>query len=66
VFADRGGAGQAEAGGLAARLRAGRRRVDLSYGERGPVKGAMRAADRSGATIEWCRVTVTFEAGRIG
>ena len=35
---------------LAARLRAAGVRVDLSYGDRG-IKGAMRAADRSGASI---------------
>ncbi|BBU23186.1 histidine--tRNA ligase [Mycobacterium xenopi] len=35
---------------LAAQLRAGGLRVDLAYGDRG-LKGAMRAADRSGARI---------------
>ena len=35
---------------LAARLRAAGVRVDLAYGDRG-MKGAMRAADRSGASI---------------
>jgi histidyl-tRNA synthetase len=40
-------------------------RVDLSYGDRG-VKGAMRAADRSGASIALVAGDRDIEAGTIG
>ena len=50
---------------LAARLRAAGVRVDLSYGDRG-VKGAMRAADRSGASIALVAGDRDIEAGTIG
>ena len=50
---------------LAARLRAAGVRVDLSYGDRG-VKAAMRAADRSGASIALVAGERDIEAGTIG
>jgi histidyl-tRNA synthetase len=50
---------------LAARLRAAGVRVDLAYGDRG-VKGAMRAADRSGASIALVAGDRDVEAGTIG
>ena len=50
---------------LAARLRAAGVRVDLAYGDRG-VKGAMRAADRSGASIALVAGDRDIEAGTIG
>ena len=50
---------------LAARLRAAGVRVDLSYGDRG-IKGAMRAADRSGASIALVAGDRDVEAGTIG
>ena len=50
---------------LAARLRAAGVRVDLSYGDRG-IKGAMRAADRSGASIALVAGDRDIEAGKIG
>ncbi|EUA34752.1 anticodon binding domain protein [Mycobacterium xenopi 3993] len=43
-------AGQASVGGVGRPIAAGGLRVDLAYGDRG-LKGAMRAADRSGARI---------------
>jgi histidyl-tRNA synthetase len=46
-------------------LRAAGVRVDLSYGDRG-VKGAMRAADRSGASIALVAGDRDIEAGTIG
>ena len=49
---------------LAARLRAAVC-VDLAYGDRG-VKGAMRAADRSGASIALVAGDRDIEAGTIG
>ena len=50
---------------LAGRLRASRVRVDLAYGDRG-LKGAMRAADRSGARIALIAGDRDIEAGTIG
>src|SRR3979409_840670 len=50
---------------LAARLRAAGVRVDLSYGDRG-IKGAMRAADRSGASIALVAGDRDIEAGTVG
>ena len=50
---------------LAARLRAVGVRVDLSYGDRG-LKGAMKAADRSGASIALVAGDRDIEAGTVG
>ncbi len=50
---------------LAARLRSAGVRVDLAYGDRG-MKGAMRAADRSGATIALVVGDRDIEAGTVG
>ena len=50
---------------LAAVLRAAGVRVDLAYGDRG-VKGAMRAADRSGARIALIAGDRDIDAGTIG
>ena len=50
---------------LAAALRAAGVRVDLAYGDRG-VKGAMRAADRSGARIALVAGDRDIEAGTVG
>ena len=50
---------------LAARLRAAGVRVDLAYGDRG-LKGAMRAADRSGASIALVAGDRDIEAGTVG
>ncbi|MCB1266271.1 MAG: histidine--tRNA ligase [Mycobacterium sp.] len=50
---------------LAASLRAADVRVDLAYGDRG-VKGAMRAADRSGARIALVAGDRDIEAGTVG
>ena len=50
---------------LAARLRAEGVRIDLAYGDRG-MKGAMRAADRSGASIALVVGDRDIEAGTIG
>lgn len=50
---------------LAGRLRASGVRVDLAYGDRG-LKGAMRAADRSGARIALVAGDRDIEAGTIG
>ncbi len=50
---------------LAAQLRAAGVRVDLAYGDRG-LKGAMRAADRSGATLALVAGDRDIEAGTIG
>ena len=50
---------------LAAQLRAAGVRVDLAYGDRG-IKGAMRAADRSGASIALVAGDRDIEAGTIG
>ncbi|MCV7227001.1 histidine--tRNA ligase [Mycolicibacterium komossense] len=50
---------------VAASLRSSGVRVDLAYGDRG-VKGAMRAADRSGATLALVAGDRDIEAGTIG
>ena len=50
---------------VAATLRAAGVRVDLAYGNRG-MKGAMRAADRSGARIALVAGDRDIEAGTIG
>jgi histidyl-tRNA synthetase len=50
---------------LAAQLRAGGVRVDLAYGDRG-LKGAMRAADRSGARLALVLGDRDIESGTVG
>jgi histidyl-tRNA synthetase len=50
---------------LAARLRAAGVRVDIAYGDRG-IKGAMRAADRSGAVLALVAGDRDIEAGTVG
>ena len=50
---------------LAAQLRAAGVRVDLAYGDRG-LKGAMRAADRSGARIALVAGDRDIDAGTVG
>ncbi|MGF2944008.1 histidine--tRNA ligase [Mycobacterium sp. Lab-001] len=50
---------------LAARLRGAGVRVDLAYGDRG-LKGAMRAADRSGARFALVAGDRDLEAGTVG
>jgi histidyl-tRNA synthetase len=50
---------------LAGRLRAAGIRVDLAYGDRS-VKGAMRAADRSGARLALIAGDRDIEAGTVG
>ena len=40
-------------------------RVDLAYGDRA-LKGAMRAADRSGARVAWWPGDRDVEAGTVG
>lgn len=50
---------------MAAQLRSSGVRVDLAYGDRG-LKGAMRAADRSGATIALVAGVRDLEAGTVG
>ncbi len=50
---------------LAAQLRAVGVRVDLAYGNRG-VKGAMKAADRSGAAVALIAGDRDIEAGTVG
>lgn len=50
---------------LASRLRDAGVRVDLAYGDRG-MKGAMRAADRSGASIALVAGDRDIEAGTVG
>src|ERR1700746_1788399 len=50
---------------LAAALRAAGVRIDLAYGDRG-LKGAMRAADRSGARIALVVGDRDIEAGTVG
>ena len=50
---------------LAGELRAAGARVDLAYGDRG-LKGAMRAADRSGARIALVAGDRDIDAGTIG
>jgi histidyl-tRNA synthetase len=49
---------------LAARLRAAGVRVDMAYGDRG-LKGAMRAADRSGARIALVLGDRDLDAGTV-
>ncbi|MBV8293981.1 MAG: histidine--tRNA ligase [Mycobacterium sp.] len=50
---------------LAGQLRAAGVRVDLAYGDRG-MKGAMRAADRSGARLALVAGERDIEAGTVG
>jgi len=50
---------------IGAQLRAAGARVDLAYGDRG-LKGAMRAADRSGAVIALVAGDRDLEAGTVG
>jgi histidyl-tRNA synthetase len=50
---------------LAGQLRSARLRVDLAYGDRG-LKGAMRAADRSGARLALVAGDRDIEAGNVG
>jgi histidyl-tRNA synthetase len=50
---------------LAGQLRAAGVRVDLAYGDRG-LKGAMRAADRSGADLALVAGDRDIEAGTVG
>ncbi len=50
---------------LAARLRDAGVKIDLAYGDRG-MKGAMRAADRSGASIALVVGDRDIEAGTVG
>lgn len=50
---------------LAAKLRAAGIRVDMAYGDRG-LKGAMRAADRSGAAVAVVAGDRDIEAGTFG
>jgi histidyl-tRNA synthetase len=50
---------------LAGQLRAAGVRVDLAYGDRG-LKGAMRAADRSGALLALVAGDRDIEAGTVG
>ena len=50
---------------IAAALRASGVRVDLAYGDRG-VKGAMRAADRSGARLALVAGDRDIESGTVG
>ena len=50
---------------VAAQLRAGGLRVDLAYGDRG-LKGAMRAADRSGARFALVAGDRDIESGTVG
>jgi histidyl-tRNA synthetase len=49
----------------AAQLRGAGVRVDMAYGDRG-LKGAMRAADRSGARIALVLGDRDIEAGTVG
>jgi len=50
---------------LSAQLRASGVRADMAYGDRG-LKGAMRAADRSGARIALVVGDRDIEAGTVG
>jgi histidyl-tRNA synthetase len=50
---------------LAGQLRSAGQRVDLAYGDRG-LKGAMRAADRSGARLALVAGDRDIEAGNVG
>ncbi|MGI9163821.1 MAG: histidine--tRNA ligase [Mycobacterium sp.] len=60
-----GGRAKIELAQIAASLRASGVRVDLAYGDRG-VKGAMRAADRSGARLALVAGDRDIEAGTVG
>jgi len=60
-----GASAKVELARLAAQLRAAGVRTDLAYGDRG-VKGAMRAADRSGARIALVAGDRDIEAGTVG
>ncbi len=60
-----GAAAKRELARIAADLRAAGVRTDLAYGDRG-VKGAMRAADRSGARIALVAGDRDIEAGTVG
>lgn len=60
-----GGRAKIELARLAAALRTAGVRVDLAYGDRG-VKGAMRAADRSGARFALVAGDRDIESGTIG
>ncbi|MCW2732575.1 MAG: histidyl-tRNA synthetase [Mycobacterium sp.] len=60
-----GDAAKVELVKLAGALRASGVRVDLAYGDRG-LKGAMRAADRSGARIALVAGDRDVEAGTVG
>ena len=61
----RGEAAKRQLATLAAALRAAGVRVDLAYGERG-LKGAMRAADRSGARIALIAGERDVDSGTVG
>jgi len=54
-----------ELAALAATLRGAGLRVDMAYGDRG-LKGAMRAADRSGASLALVAGDRDIEAGTVG
>lgn len=60
-----GSAAKLELAKLAAQLRSAGVRVDLAYGDRG-LKGAMRAADRSGASVALVAGDRDIEAGTVG
>jgi histidyl-tRNA synthetase len=60
-----GAAAKLELARIGAELRAAGARVDLAYGDRG-IKGAMRAADRSGAAIALVAGDRDIEAGTVG
>lgn len=60
-----GASAKIELARLAAQLRAAGVRTDLAYGDRG-IKGAMRAADRSGARIALVAGERDIEAGTVG
>ncbi len=60
-----GGRAKLELARLAADLRAAGIRADLAYGDRG-IKGAMRAADRSGARVALVAGDRDIEAGTVG
>ncbi len=60
-----GGRAKIELAVLAGELRSAGVRVDMAYGDRG-VKGAMRAADRSGASVALVAGDRDIEAGTVG
>ena len=60
-----GGSAKLALAALASRLRAAGVRVDLAYGDRG-LKGAMRAADRSGARFALVAGDRDIDAGTVG